>query len=75
MPPESLLGPVGVAVGALIVVGVLWREHLRADDEDRKQRDDALAANRKLEASVAELARAIETDTRDRANRRRTDDR
>lgn len=41
MPPE-LLGPGALLVAALIAVGVLWREHLRGDADDRRQRDAAM---------------------------------
>ena len=39
MPPEALLGPFALLAAALIAVGVLWREHLKADADDRTQRD------------------------------------
>jgi len=39
VPPEALLGPFALLAAALIAVGVLWREHLKADADDRTQRD------------------------------------
>lgn len=49
MPPE-LLGPTGALVAALFgitalarAIVVLWKEHLKADQDDRDQRDKALA--------------------------------
>lgn len=41
MPPE-VLGPLGLTVGAVVAVIVLWRDHLRADADDRAQRDWAM---------------------------------
>lgn len=38
MPPE-LLGPLGLTLAAIAAAVVLWREHLRADADDRAQRD------------------------------------
>ena len=32
-----------IVAGLLAIVGILWRDHLRADAEDRSQRDIALA--------------------------------
>lgn len=73
VPPE-LVGPVAGLILALAVAGILWREHLRADAEDRKQRDDMFAINEKLRDIIAWQADAISKDTRDRAGRRRADD-
>lgn len=73
VPPE-LLGPAALTVGALIVVGVLWREHLRADAEDRKQRDDQLAINEKLRDTISQLSGALEQDSERRRDRRRASD-
>jgi hypothetical protein len=55
VPPE-LLGPVGLLAAALSAVAVLWREHLKADQDDRDQRDRAIAL---LEASLANNKAAI----------------
>jgi hypothetical protein len=47
---SAVLGPLGALVLAVIVLAgltrafvVLWREHLKADKDDRDQRDKALA--------------------------------
>jgi hypothetical protein len=40
--PAEILGPFGLGIAAIAVVGVLWREHLRADVDDRAQRDAAM---------------------------------
>lgn len=66
----------GVIAALLTVVGVLWRDHQRADREDREQRDRALSA---LEASLdgnKRLAAAWEArNRRDEGRARRTDGR
>ena len=56
MPPDALLGPLALLVGSLLAVGVLWREHMKADQDDRDQRDKALAL---LEQSLANNKAAI----------------
>ena len=45
--PAEILGPIGLTVAALIAVGVLWREHVKDDADDRAERDawKALALN------------------------------
>jgi hypothetical protein len=60
--PE-LLGPLGVAVGALsTVIGVLWRLHLQEDERGRKREAD-------LEARLATALIAMKdnADVSDRA--------
>jgi hypothetical protein len=37
--PDQLLGPVAALAGALVVAGVLWREHVSSDNDDRAERD------------------------------------
>ena len=71
--PE-LLGPFGLVVGAVVALGVLWREHLRADAEDRRQRDDAIAEAREQTAVTKRLADALEARNRRDAGRRRRED-
>ena len=74
MPPEALLGPFALLAAALIAVGVLWREHLKADADDRAQRD---LAERLLEQSLVNNASAIAAWNRridqDAARQRRSD--
>ena len=74
MPSEALLGPLALLVAALIAVGVLWREHLKDDQDDRDQRDKALAL---LETSLANNKAAIAAWDRrtqsDAARKRRED--
>lgn len=64
--PEDLLGPGGFLIGSLLALGALWREHLKADADDRAQRDKALALVEGLIPEVKKLA--------DAATRRRVDD-
>lgn len=73
VPPE-LLGPAGLAVGAIIVVGVLWRDHVRSDSDVRKQRDDLAAINEHLRGTLDKMSGVVEQDTADRVGRRRRGD-
>ena len=61
--PDQLTGPVAALVLAILVIGglvkafkVLWTEHLKADQDDRDQRDKALAL---LETSLANNKAAV----------------
>jgi hypothetical protein len=80
--PETLLGPLGLTIGALFgivglarVIVVLWRSHLEADERDRRQRDIAQALAEKAIDGMGELADAWrERDVHD-AERRRVGDR
>lgn len=72
--PAELLGPAGLAVALAIAVGVLWRDHMRADADDRAQRDVALTGWREQQAATNRLADAIEADRQERADRRRRSD-
>lgn len=65
MPPE-LLGPTGLLVGALLVIGALWREHLKADQDDRTQRDTATAGWRDQTTATTKLTDEIAADRRER---------
>jgi hypothetical protein len=74
-------------VAALVAVAALWREHLRADSDDRTQRDEAFliareqvaATNRVADTTsglakdVDELARQVAGIRRDMAARRKAD--
>ena len=74
MPPE-VLGPQGLLVAAVVVIGVLWRDHLRADRDDRDQRDRALAGWEGQTAATRDLSASIEAkDRQDAARRRLADD-
>ncbi len=70
MPPE-LLGPLGLTVGALLAVGALgrvivalWRNHLEADAEDRRQRDDNFLLARDAIDGTKRMAAAWEARNR-----------
>lgn len=74
MPGDALLGPLALLVAALLAIGVLWREHMRADQDDRDQRDKAMLL---LEAALDGTKRMAtaweERNKRDAAARRRGD--
>ena len=77
MTPDALdriLGPAGVVVVLLYIAWILWRDHLRSDEEDRKQRDRALALTEALIPAVDRLTSAVLADIEDRAKRRRESD-
>jgi len=47
--PQEVYGPVGALALAIVVIGglvrlaqILWKEHLKSDQDDRDQRDKAL---------------------------------
>ena len=77
MPPE-LLGPYALTAAVLIAVAVLWRIHLKADDDVRSQRDAAIsrlegmvgALDRNTDANV-ELAKAFREYIAEQARRQR----
>jgi hypothetical protein len=79
--PETLLGPLGLTIGALFgivglarVIVVLWRDHLRADQDDRDQRDRAQSLANKAIEGMGELADAWrERDAYDAQRQRRSD--
>lgn len=71
--PE-LLGPYGLVIGALVLIGLLLKDHKRADDEDRRQRDEAIAGWKDATAAVNRLAAALEERNRRDAYARRAGD-
>lgn len=74
MPPDAFLGPAALLVAALVAVGALWREHLKADADDRAQRDKAIALLEATLDGTQRMARAWEErNRRDAAQRRRGD--
>ena len=73
MTPE-LLGPSALLAAALLAVGVLWREHLKADQDDRDQRDRAIGLLEQLVPSVNRMADAWEARNKADAARRRRND-
>lgn len=74
MPPE-LLGPTGLLVACLLVIAALWKEHLKADQDDRDQRDKAMVITADLAAGNLKMGNAWEERNREDANRQRRDDR
>jgi 2-polyprenyl-6-methoxyphenol hydroxylase-like FAD-dependent oxidoreductase len=75
VPPE-LFGPVGLLVALSLAVRALWLDHLRADQDDRDQRDRAIALAEGVVPTLKELAAAQAATNRDAAERhRRSDDR
>jgi len=69
--PPDVYGPFGAVVILFLVVVVLvraiqklWEEHLRADQDDREQRDVALAGWRAQTDATKELTDAIKAATR-----------
>lgn len=74
MPSEQLLGPLALLVAALLAVGVLWREHLKADQDDRDQRTEAIALLKVALDGNKAMADAWDRRNRaDEARRRRED--
>lgn len=69
--PAELLGPTGLLVGALIVIGALWREHQRADQDDRTQRDTALTGWQNATTAVGKLTDEVARDRSERAKEQR----
>ena len=73
MPPE-LLGPFGLLIALGIAVGVLWRDHLRADADDRVQRDLAITGWKEATAAINRLSAALERRNKNAAKGRADDD-
>lgn len=92
--PAEVFGPVGaLALAIVVIVGLtkvvqkLWDDHLRADADDRRQRDEAFGiAHAQVEATqrvadsyadiakeVAQIAKEVAAVRRDMAARRRND--
>lgn len=74
IPPDALLGPGALLIATLIAVAVLWREHQRADERERKLTDTALEGWKGATAVAERTAQAVEDLSRDRATRRRLAD-
>lgn len=72
--PADLYGPAGLLVALVIAVGWLWRDHLRSDEEDRKQRDAFQALNEAIVPALRELTQAVTETTREAATRHRRGD-
>ena len=72
--PTDLYGPLGLLIALSAGIGILWREHLKADKDDRDQRD---LAQKLLGISLQNNADAITAWNRrneqDAARQRRND--
>ena len=66
MPPE-LLGPTGLLVALAFAVAALWRDHVRADADDRSQRDVAIAGWKAQTDATDRVADALEALVRTRS--------
>lgn len=72
MDPWQIIAVLSTAMTT--VVGVLWREHLKADADDRKQRDAALSLlDLSLQNNRDAIAAWSKRDAADAARVRRTD--
>lgn len=79
---EQVLGPAGALVIALAVIGglvrlmqLLWRDHIRADVDDRRQRDENFLLARDAVDALKRLAAAFEErNRRDAIHRARKTD-
>jgi len=52
LPPPELLGPLGLTVALGFAVIALWRSHIAADDDVRRQRDEAIDRLAKMVEAV-----------------------
>jgi hypothetical protein len=68
--PADPLTVAGVVAIAGTIIGILWRDHLRSDTEDRKQRDEAIAGWRASTAALNRLSASLERQN----NRKRQGD-
>ena len=72
MDPWQIIAVLSTAMTT--VVGVLWREHLKADADDRRQRDTALSLlDLSLQNNRDAIAAWSKRDAADAARVRRTD--
>lgn len=82
VPIDKILGPTGALVFSVVVVialaralWILWKEHLKADADDRAQRDSAFALAQTAVDGIKRMAEAWEErNRRDRERGRRDDD-
>jgi hypothetical protein len=73
LPPE-LLGPFALTVALTFAVVLLWRDHLRADADDRAQRDRALELLPSILQALRDLTDAQKAANIDAAERHRRSD-
>jgi hypothetical protein len=67
-----IVGIIGVTAARMLLV--LWREHLKADQDDRDQRDRAIAIAEGLVPLIRQMANAWDARNRADAARRRRGD-
>lgn len=67
--PTELLGPTGLLVALVLAVGVLWRDHVRADTDDRRERDEWRALAASAEADIRKLTDVLERIVGERLSR------
>ena len=79
--PSEVFGPAGALVLSIAVIAglvklamILWKEHLKADQDDRDQRDRAIGLLEQLVPSVNRMADAWEARNKADAARRRRND-
>lgn len=81
IPVDQVIGPFGALVVLCLVAGalakaiqVLWKDHVRADQDDRDQRDRAFVLLEAITPAVKELAAAqLEANRRSADTHRRGD--
>lgn len=72
--PETLLGPLGLLVGAILAVGYLVRILREYLDDIKRQRDEAIAGWKAQTTATDRLANAIEIRNRRDSKRTRAED-
>lgn len=63
MVPNELLGPFALLIAALATIGVLWRDHLRADMDDRGERDEWRAIAQRYSEQIPGLTQSVDALT------------
>jgi len=74
MPPDALLGPLGLTAGLIAAVAFLARLLREYIDDIKAKRDEALTGWRTQTEVAAAMARADEARTKDQVKRRRLAD-
>lgn len=67
-----IVGIIGLTAARMLLV--LWREHLKADQDDRDQRDRAIAIVETLVPAIKQMANAWDARNKADAARRRRGD-
>ena len=69
----GLTGPLALTVGLAIAVAALWRDHIRADADDRAQRDTAITGWREATDAIRALTAAVQDQDKREGQHRRDD--